>query len=127
MAEPTSSVGAVASVVTLASGLSAITIALFGVDYYALVWGFIGAMFARGNADTMTRYRAIIYITLASCVGAAIGTGMLALAQTMFVVTSQKPALIFLSMAGGAGSQKLLDAVVSMITNRIQTIGETAK
>lgn len=123
MAEPTSST-AVAGIVAWTSGLSTLTIALFGVDYYSLIWGLVGAMFARGHASTMDRTRAIVYITLASCVGAAIGTGVVAALQSMLNIPAQRPLLVLASLAGGAGAQRLLDAVVAMLAARIQTLGE---
>jgi len=105
------------------SSLSAVTLALVGVDYYALVWGLVGAMFARGHADEMkSRWRAVFYIVLSTCVGAAIGTGMQAL-----LAEASRPVLIVFSLAGAAGAQRLLDALVSMLERRIEAVAGLTK
>lgn len=110
MTEPTTTTAAIAS------GLSAFTLALFGVDYYALVWGLVGAMFAQGMTSTMTRKQAIIYVSLATFSGAAIGTGF----QALFFGSTNKPVLVLFSLAGGFAAQKILDGVVSLITRRLE-------
>jgi hypothetical protein len=119
MAEPTTTS---ATLITFASGLSAVTLALFGVDYYAILWGLVGAMFARTRADQLTLMRAVLYVALATFVGAAIGTGMQAL-----LAQSSRPVLVLCSLAGGWGSQRLMDSLVAMIERKLDAIGASPK
>lgn len=110
MTEPTTTTAAIAS------GLSAFTLSLFGVDYYALVWGLIGAMFAQGKTTTMTRKQAVIYVIISTLAGAAIGSGI----HAIFFTGTNKPVLVLLSLAGGAGAQKIVDAAVCVIANKLE-------
>lgn len=57
----------------LAAAASAVTLALFGVDYYSLLYGFVGAALALSQAEAMGRSRAILYVSLSTLVGAVIG------------------------------------------------------
>ncbi|MDB5966698.1 MAG: hypothetical protein JWQ72_3198 [Polaromonas sp.] len=66
------------TIAALAAAASAISLALFGVDYYSLLYAFVGAMLAMANADSMGRVRAVIYVITSMMVGAVIGNAALA-------------------------------------------------
>jgi crotonobetainyl-CoA:carnitine CoA-transferase CaiB-like acyl-CoA transferase len=68
MPEPTS-----ASLAAFAAGLSAVTLALFGVDYYSLLYALIGALLALARSEQMGRGRAVVYVLLATFAGAVLG------------------------------------------------------
>ena len=70
MPEPTSTAVGAASIAATASALS---LALFGVDYYSLLYGLVGALLALGHAEQMGRARAIVYVLLSMLAGAVIG------------------------------------------------------
>lgn len=57
----------------LIAAVSAISMALFGVDYYSLLWGLVGALLAVMLSEPMTRARAVVYTFLATLTGAVIG------------------------------------------------------
>jgi hypothetical protein len=107
MTEPTTATAA--GVAAWATSASAITLAVFGVDYYALLWGFVGALFARGHAESMTKIRAALYIALSTA------------------VHTSRPILIVLCVACGAGAQRLLDAVVAALESKIKSVGGSEK
>lgn len=118
MTEPTTATAA-AGIAAWATSFSAITLALFGVDYYALLWGFVGALFARGHAESMTKVRAALYIGLSTAVGAALGAGL----HAAIADHTSRPILIVLCVACGAGAQRLLDAVVAALESKIKSVG----
>lgn len=121
MPDPTSTtaVAATSSAAAISAALSATTLALIGVEYFALLWGLIGALLAMGGAASMTRFRAIVYVALSTLVGAAIGHGVLA-----FMDSTSRPALILGSLIGGYGAQELIKRAMDAITKRIdKTIG----
>jgi crotonobetainyl-CoA:carnitine CoA-transferase CaiB-like acyl-CoA transferase len=68
MPDPTS-----ASLAALAAGLSTVTLALFGVDYYSLLYALIGALLALARSEQMGRGRAVAYVLLATLTGAVLG------------------------------------------------------
>lgn len=57
----------------LVAAVSAISMALFGVDYYSLLWGLVGALLAVMLSEPMSRARAVIYTFLATLTGAILG------------------------------------------------------
>lgn len=63
-----------ASAAAFSAAASAISMALFGVDYYSLVWGFLGALLALTQAARMERMQAMVYVTLSTFVGAMCGS-----------------------------------------------------
>lgn len=74
MIEPTSQAAA------FAASVSAITMALLGVDHHSIVWGLVGALFALYQSEGMGRWRAIFFVVLSTLGGAALGNGLLAAA-----------------------------------------------
>lgn len=66
----------------LAATFSGITMALLGVDHYALVYAFIGAAFALFESERMGRLRALVFVLLSTAGGAAMGSGLVVLSGT---------------------------------------------
>lgn len=114
MAEPTSAVAAAG----FAASVSSVTLALLGVEYYALVWGLVGASMAMGRASGMTWGRAVVYATLSTLVGAATGHGALAILDSR-----NQTVLILFSLIGGAGAQELVARAVAAVARRIDKAG----
>lgn len=117
MLDPTTS-----TITAWAAAFSGITLALFGVDYYSLLYGLVGAMLAMHQAEAMTRLRAVVYVVLSTLVGAALGSGALAL----FGVSS-KPLLIVCSIVGGAGAHVIVSRLLKVALTRIDSMGEGGK
>jgi hypothetical protein len=115
MTEPTTF-----SAATIAAGVSSITLAALGVDYYSLIYGFIGALFAILHVTdaVMTKGRAITYVALSTMVGAVLGNAALAMFGT-----SNKFILFFGCLIGGAGAQLLVAAALKAAVSRIESWG----
>lgn len=62
-----------AATAALMAAVSAATMAVFGVDYYSLLWALVGAMLAVTLSEKMSRGRAIVYVLLSMLVGAVLG------------------------------------------------------
>ncbi len=103
----------------IALGLSALSMALLGVDYYALIWGMIGALVALFHTDQgMGRVRSVIYVALSTLCGAALGTGLLS------SISSESRALLNVaSLVAGFGAQKIVTALLKAGLKRIDRIG----
>lgn len=90
----------------LAVALSAATLALLGLDHLSVVWGFVGALFAAFQAESMGRWRAIFFVVLSTLGGAALGNGLIAAAGV------QQPAgrlLLYVAcLVGGFGAQAIV-------------------
>lgn len=114
MTEPTTSAAAAG----LAASLSGITLALLGVEYYALLWALVGALLAMSAAASMTRGRAIAYVALSTLVGAAFGHFAIAM-----LGAANRPLLIIFSLVGGAGAQQLVFTAIAAIASRIAKTG----
>ena len=61
----------------LVATLSAITLALLGVDYHSVLYGLVGALFALYEAERMTRVRAFFFVILSTLGGAILGNALL--------------------------------------------------
>lgn len=85
------------------AALSSALLALLGVDYYALLWGFIGSGFSALYADPMGRWRAIATVVGSAFVGAAFGS-------LVSGATESRAFLIFASSIGGAGARPIVGA-----------------
>lgn len=114
MIEPTTSITAG----SIAAALSGITLALLGVDYYALLWGLVGAVLALGQAAPMTRGRAVAYVVLSALVGAALGHALIS-----FTGSISRPMLILGSLVGGAGAQIIIAALIKAVVTRVEKTG----
>ncbi|MFN7725195.1 MAG: hypothetical protein ACK5QH_09010 [Rubrivivax sp.] len=108
MIEPTSQAAA------FAASLSAITLALIGVDHLSIIWGLVGALFALYEAERMERRRALLFVVLSTLAGAALGTGALALAGT-----TSKGLLLVACIVCGYGTQALLARLLQRVQRQI--------
>lgn len=98
MIEPTTQ-----TVAALAASLSGIALALLGVDYYSLLYGMVGAMFALYEAVPMGRWRAVLFVILSTVAGAALGEGLIG------VLVIKSKSLIFVGcIVCGYGTQAIL-------------------
>jgi len=113
MPEPTTPV--VAAIVTAASG---ITMALFGFDYYAMLYGFVGALLALTQADPMGRWRSMFFVGLSTMIGAAGGN-----AAYDFLGQHARSVLILLCIFSGAGAQLLVATALKAAVNRLNKLG----
>lgn len=102
----------------LAAGISTTTLALFGVEYFALLWAFIGALFALMQSQAMGRWKAVFFVAISTLIGAALGSGFVDLVQT-----TSRPILILSVLIGGAGAQVLIGALIKAAQTRIEKIG----
>lgn len=104
----------------LAATLSTISLALFGVDYYSMLGGFLGALLALPQAESMGRFKALLFVALSTLVGAVIGNVLVVLAGS-----TARPLLILGCIVGGAGAQLLVATVIKALTTRIEKLGGT--
>lgn len=112
--EPTTS-----GVHAVALTLSAVFMALLGVDYYSLLWGLFGALLALfQNVDRMGRVRSVIFIVLSTLAGAAVGSAVLT-----SIASESRALLIVFSMVGGFGAQKIVTALLNAGISRIERMG----
>jgi hypothetical protein len=102
----------------LIAGLSSVLLTLFGVDYYALMWGLVGACLALTQLESMSTRRALIYVALSTLIGAALGT-----TAVEFFRTTHRAFLITGSLVGGAGAQVLVGALLQLALTRIKKMG----
>lgn len=101
------------------AAFSGVTLALFGLDYYSLLWAFIGALLAlRQNDKPMGRASALLYVTLTTLAGAALGNAMVAAFDL-----HAKAMLISACLCGSYGAQFLISKVVLSLGNRIDIFG----
>lgn len=112
MPEPTTFWAAVAAT------LSTISLALFGVDYYSMLYGFVGALFALAQPESVGRLKAIVFVALSTLVGAAIGNAAVILAGT-----NSRGLLILGCLIGGAGAQLLVASAIKALSARIEKFG----
>lgn len=112
MTEPTFVVNAIAA------GASTVTMALLGVDHYALVWGMVGALLAVYQAENLGRARSVIFVTLSTLVGAACGTGALSA-----ISSDSRPLLIVFSLVAGFGAQVIVTRLLRAFLHRIDRLG----
>lgn len=101
---------------TFVAAVSGVTLALLGVDYYALLWALVGAMLALGQAAAMPRGRAIVYVLMSTLIGAALGQGAVA-----WIGSEQRALLIIASLIGGAGAQLMVGAAIRAAVRLLDT------
>lgn len=137
MAEPTST-----TVAALAASLSGVTLALLGVDYYSLLYGMVGALFAvvhanniaptpppatpdvLSNVARVTKIivgsgRVVIYVAFSTLAGAVIGNAAVAL-----IGGSNRSLIILGCLIGGAGAQAVVSATLNAALARIKRLGD---
>lgn len=97
--------GAVDTFVTAAS---ASLIALFGFNYYAMVWAFVGALVALTKSDKVPHWgRAVFFVLLSTFIGALIST---AFAEFMKITT--RSVIAILALLGGVGWQGFIALLI---------------
>jgi hypothetical protein len=84
----------------VAAAMSAASLALFGVDYYSLLYGLVGALLALPHVEQMGRGRAVLFVVLSTLAGAAMGNGL-----TAYLDSKSRPLLIAGCLAGGILAQ----------------------
>lgn len=112
MAAPSVAVSAVDAFVTY---ISAALISLFGLNYYAMVWAFIGALVALTKSAKMTRLRAVFYVIFSTFIGALLGT-----AAGEYFTLSSRTSIAFLSLLGGMGWQGMIAVLLQVAEGRIR-------
>lgn len=101
------------------AGASAVTMALFGVDHYAMLYGFVGAIMALPVSDQRLGVRrAVLSVVLSTLAGAAIGV-----AATELFESASRGALFVSAAVGGAGAQSIIAALLRAAIARIERIG----
>lgn len=101
------------------SGASQVLLTLFGVDYYAMLWAFLGSLVALTQTQNrMGRMRALLYVFLSTMVGAALGS-----AAFVYLDAKPKTVLLLCSVVGGFGWQIIMAALVQAVVSRIKTLG----
>lgn len=103
---------------TIVATASAATLALLGVDYYSLLWGFVGSLWAVMEAEREPWLRAIVLVALSTLLGAALGFG-----AQFIVEPPSRAALIFGALLGGAGAKLIVSAGISAVVARIGRLG----
>ncbi len=94
----------------IAAAASAVTLALFGVDYYSLLYGFLGAVTALFHLkEEMGRVRAMVYVSISTLLGAAIGN-----AAVSYWHTDSRAWLIIGCIGGGLLAQTLAATVLKI-------------
>ena len=111
MIEPTSQAAA-----AIAASISGITLALLGVDHYALVYGLVGSLFALFQAERMGRGKAVLFVLLSTLAGAAMGSSVPLVAGLLTSKPLPAPALHVLLLVScivcGFGVQAILDRLL---------------
>jgi hypothetical protein len=115
----------------LVAALSSMLLAIFGVDYYSMLWALIGAMIAVTLVEKMSRGRAIIYVLLSMMAGAILGNVV-----GLQFAHAPKMLLNGLCLVGGLASQavaagllaaapRLTDAIAREIERRLGAKGQS--
>lgn len=117
MPEPTSS-----TATAIAAAASGVTLALFGVDYFSLLYGLVGAMVAVVNTAQMPWVKAVVFVVLSTLIGAVLGN-----AAVVVLGTTNRIMLILGCLIGGAGAFGLVAALIKIATGRLDRLsGEQA-
>lgn len=93
----------VAEVEAWVTGISSGLSAILGLNYYALVWAFFGALIPLTQSRRFDGLTAIAYVLFSTMLGALIGT----LAADLLGVT-QRSAICLMAVVGGASWQSLI-------------------
>jgi urea transporter len=114
MAEPATTTAA-----SVAAAVSGITMALLGVDYHAVLYGFVGALIAVSQSQHTSRWRAVVSVVLSTVTGAVLGT---AVVQALGL--EGRASLLLGCIVGGAGAQALVLGLVRAAGSRIERLGD---
>lgn len=116
MTEPTTT-GAAA----FAASISAFSLALIGIDHYAIVWGLIGALSRLAfTEEQLPAMRAAVTVGASTALAAGLAHGIAALAPT----ESVRNALIFSAVVIGFGAQAIAKTAVEALLARLKKFGE---
>lgn len=96
--------------------LNAATLALLGVNYYAVVWAFLGSLVAMTQMERKPWMRAVLYSLLSTLMGSLLGT-----AGADFMGLTNKSALAFLSTVGALSWQTSLALVVKIAEGKLKS------
>jgi uncharacterized membrane protein YeaQ/YmgE (transglycosylase-associated protein family) len=111
-----------ASAATL--GVSGITLALLGVDYFSILGGFVGtALTVTWAKHTQTRTRLAWESALSTYIGALIGTSMYAIARGVVPVVDKGgiALLVLVSLVGAMYFKQLLRSIGDRMIKEIQS------
>jgi hypothetical protein len=117
MTEPTTTIS------SIVAALSMLTTALFGIDYYSILWGMLGALLAASQAPPSERWRAMVSVVLSTLVGAVFGEAAIAALVLMFPGGNVRPILFFACTLGGYGGAVLVTGCVDAVLSRIKNMG----
>lgn len=115
MTDPTANAAA-----AYAASVSAISLAIIGVDYYAIVWGLLGALSMLALTAPVTRTRAVFTVMASTACAAAMSHFLVGLVAED---EGSRSAVIAVAFVLGAGAQPLLLEMVESIVMRIRTWG----
>jgi predicted aconitase with swiveling domain len=101
----------------IAAAVSAATMAFFGVDYYSLLYGLVGALLALPHVEQMGRGRAVAFVVLSTLAGAVIGNGFAA-----YVDSKSRPVLIMGCLVGGLVAQALAGQVLQRVPRLVDAL-----
>jgi hypothetical protein len=97
-----------AGLAAIVATVSATLLAVFGVDYYSLLGGLVGAMLALGASQSMSRGGAVLFVMLSMFAGAVIGS----VAATYFA-HPPRALVIGLCIVGGVVAQAIASALLA--------------
>lgn len=97
--------------------ISAGLVSLFGLNYYAVVWAFVGALVALTRSDKMTRWRAIFYVMFSTFIGALLGT-----AGAEFMKITTRSIIAVMALLGGVGWQGMIAILLKVAEGRIRAL-----
>lgn len=100
------------------AGISSVTMALFGLQYLALLWAFIGAIAILVFTVPENKGRTLVTIAFSGLIGAAAGT-----AAARFIggaeAAQHAACLLF-----GAGAKPILSTAIEALQARIRRAGD---
>jgi len=103
-----------------ATSASAISLAIIGVDYYAIVWGLLGALSMLALTAPVTRTRAVLTVMASTACAAAMSHFLVGLIAED---KESRSAIIAVAFVLGAGAQPVLLEVIEAIVTRIRAWG----
>ena len=118
MPEPTTTTAAAAWI----AAASSVSMALFGVDLHAMVYGLVGSLVALSQAETMPRARAMTFVAGSTIAGAAIGTF-----SAQYLGLTGKYGIFVGCIAGGYGAPALLRGVLQVVSDKLAKFSGVAK
>lgn len=102
---------------TLAASLTGAALALFGVSYYALLWGLFGALFGLVLTQAEGRWVAISSVIISALIGAALGEFF------SEIIHGGQRGVIALSAICAAGAKPIVTTCISALQVRIEKAG----